>query len=237
MAFLRLTQRVLFAIALCCSLMAADTSDTPASSDWLQSLWNLPVTSWLKPLFPTPGIPQPTGPASTCKVEPLPLVTDPEAVEFEASATPDTIGLVPAMSRALAKFQELVAHVGGTFTLKSAYRPPAYQTHLQQVWSKWMELRNNRDPGCQALRADVQAEFAGHRLIESQKPVTSSDHSRGLAFDATVLMPAAARKTRRAISLDRLAVLAGLIRPDVVRDPVHYKLAIARTSHIALSTE
>jgi hypothetical protein len=76
---------------------------------------------------------------------------DPEAIEFEGNAIPSTSGLVPGMTRALQKFQQLVASVGGTFTLKSAYRPPSYQAHLQQVWYKWMELRNNNDPGMSGI--------------------------------------------------------------------------------------
>jgi hypothetical protein len=209
-------------------VLAAQTADSSTASDWLQSLWNLPITRWLKP---TPPVVAP----SSCKVSPLPPITDPEAQEFEASTTtPHTDGLVPAMSRALARFQRLVASAGGVFTLKSAYRPPAYQAHLQQVWFKWMELRNNRDPGCQLLRADVEEEFKGHHLIESQKPVTSSDHTRGLAFDATVFMPPASSRTRRAVSLDRLAQIAGIMRPDIARDPVHYKLVSGRFSRASL---
>jgi hypothetical protein len=101
-----------------------------------------------------------------------------------------------------------------------------------------MELRNRHDPGCQALRAQVEAEFKGHNLIESQKPVTSSDHTRGLAFDAIVLMPAASPKVKHPLNLDRLAQLAGVMRPDIARDPVHFKLVVRRTSaHAAVSTE
>jgi D-alanyl-D-alanine dipeptidase len=138
------------------------------------------------------------------------------------------------MARALARFRQMVASVGGQFELKSAYRPVAYQAHLQAVWFKWMELRNNREPGCQALRASVGDEFTGHHLLESQKPVTSSDHTRGLAFDATVIVPKMAKLKTRRVSLDRLALMAGIKRPDIFRDPVHFKLVgsvklVART--------
>ena len=236
MFFPRFAKCVLCSLALSCCLVAADSPDAPATSDWADTLWNLPVAHWLTPLFSKPAPPAPTPPAATCKVTPLPPITDPEALEFETSLSPRTNGLVPAMTRALAKFQQLVSSVGGSFVLKSAYRPPAYQAHLQQVWFKWMELRNNRQPGCQELRAEVQAEFKGHHLIETQKPVTGSDHTRGLAFDATVLIPPASRLGKRLASLDRLALLAGIMRPDVVRDPVHFKLVVSRGSH-APSTE
>lgn len=166
-------------------------------------------------------------PASNCSVAPLPEILDAEAVRFENEESPDTGGLLPAMAEALEKFRKLVASAGGTFDLKSAYRPLAYQEHLQQVWFKWMrELRFNRQPGCQALRAQVNEEFTRHKLMPTQMPVTDSDHTRGIAFDAAVLMPRLARLKKRRVSLDRLALLAGLRRPDIRRDPVHFKLVI-----------
>jgi hypothetical protein len=127
------------------------------------------------------------------------------------------------MSRALVRFQKVVQSVGGSLDLKSAYRPPAYQRHLQQVWDKWKQLRNNNVAACQDLRAQVQQEFARHNLLETQRPVTSSDHTRGLAFDAVVVIPASARIKRRKATLDSLARSAGLRRPDIGRDPVHFK--------------
>jgi D-alanyl-D-alanine dipeptidase len=175
-------------------------------------------------------------PASGCNVAPLPEISDPDAVRFETEEGPDTDGLLPAMAQALAKFRRLVASAGGTFDLKSAYRPIAYQEHLQQVWFKWMrELRFNRRPGCQALRAQVEEEFNHHKLMPTQMPVTDSDHTRGMAFDAAITMPRSVRylksKKRRVTvsvgpSVDRLALQAGLRRPDVRHDPVHYKLVL-----------
>ncbi len=172
--------------------------------------------------------------AAVCRVTPLPAIADDEALAFEIGASPDTGDLKPAMAGALEKFQQLVSSVGGTFALKSAYRPLSYQTHLQAVWFKWMlELRNNREPACQTLRAQVGEEFTRHRLLETQKPVTSSDHTRGLAFDATVVMPRVAWLKKRRVSLDRLALLAGIMRPDILRDPIHFKLAIGRRNRSA----
>lgn len=162
-----------------------------------------------------------------CGVTPLPTITDDEALTFEERTSPDTGGLEPAMAGALEKFQQLVSSAGGTFELKSAYRPASYQAHLQAVWFKWMlELRNNREPGCQELRAQIGEEFSRHRLLVKQKPVTSSDHTRGLAFDAAVVLPRVAWLKARRVSLDRLALMAGIRRPDILHDPVHFKLAI-----------
>jgi len=163
-----------------------------------------------------------------CKVAPLSEIDDAEALEFEKdsdSAAVDLQGLMPTMVQALESFRELVNSVGGTFDLKSAYRPAAYQAHLHEVWVKWVkELRNNRTSGCRALREEVGAEFARHQLLVRQQPVTSSDHTLGLAFDAAVAMPRAARLNRRRVTVDKLALLAGVRRPNSRRDPVHFKL-------------
>jgi hypothetical protein len=119
----------------------------------------------------------------------------------------------------------MVTSSGGTFELKSAYRPPAYQAHLHDVWVKWMkELRNNRTAGCQALREEVGAEFRRHQLLARQQPVPASDHELGLAFDAAVAMPRAARLNRKRVTVDKLAALAGVRRPNSRRDPVHFTL-------------
>jgi hypothetical protein len=194
---------------------------------------NLPVVRWFFPPALPPTPPDPPVPALPCGVAALPPITDAEALKFESGESKDVGGLMPAMARALDKFKTLVTSVGGSFELKSAYRPPAYQAHLQQVWFKWMELRNNHDLGCQVLRAQVGEEFTGHHLLETQKPVTLSDHTRGLAFDATVLVPPKAVLARRRVSLDRLALLAGIKRPDILHDPVHFKLwAGARVSTV-----
>lgn len=163
-----------------------------------------------------------------CKVAPLPEIEDPEALAFEnnaGSAAADVEGLMPTTAEALENFKDLVSSVGGTFELKSAYRPPAYQAHLHEVWVKWVkELRNNRTAGCRALREEVGAEFTRHQLLVKQQPVTDSDHALGLAFDAAVAMPHAARLNRKRVTVDKLALLAGVKRPNSRRDPVHFKL-------------
>ena len=205
----------------------------PSSSNWIDILRDLPVVRWFAPSSQASTAEAAPAPAAGfCSVQPLPPVTDANALAFENGSNPqgavDLAGLRPAMAVALERFRHMVMSVGGTFDLKSAYRPEAYQEHLQEVWFKWMELRANRDPGCQVLRASVEDEFARHHLLETQKPVTSSDHTRGLAFDAVVVLPKAARLRRRAVSLNRLTLLAGLTRPDIFHDPVHFKLALAR---------
>jgi hypothetical protein len=161
---------------------------------------------------------------------PLPDITDSEALGFESNvgstAVVDTEGLTAATSRALIRFSQIVVRAGGSITVTSAYRPASYQEHLQTVWDKWMlELRNNQEEGCQALRSEVEQEFARHQLLETQRPVAFSDHTRGIGFDAAVSLP---RLRRVRLSPDTLARRAGLRRPDVVHDPVHFRYIASR---------
>ena len=167
-----------------------------------------------------------------CKIAPLTDIWDPEALAFEENAETapaDIDGLTPDAAQALDTLEEMVASLGGTFELKSAYRPPAYQAHLHEVWVKWVtELRNNRSGGCRALREEVGAEFSRHQLLVKQQPVPVSDHTLGLAFDAAVAMPRAARLNGKRVTVDKLAALAGMKRPTIRRDPVHFKLLPVR---------
>jgi D-alanyl-D-alanine dipeptidase len=123
----------------------------------------------------------------------------------------------------LTKLQTLVDKAGGSVEIKSAYRPPAYQAHLQEVWDKWNDLRDNEQPQCQDLKAQVLQEFSRHHLLVTQRPANQSDHTRGLAFDALVLLPQGPRLRRRKITLDALARMSGVRRVDIRHDPVHFK--------------
>jgi hypothetical protein len=90
---------------------------------------------------------------------------------------------------------------------------------------KWVkELRNNHATGCRALREEVGAEFKRHQLLVRQQPSPASDHALGLAFDAAVALPRGARINRKRVTVDKLASLAGVKRPNSRRDPVHFKL-------------
>jgi hypothetical protein len=213
-------------------LSTAAPAAAPSQNSWLDLLWSLPVFDWFAPQPvqpPAPPVP-PVAALGTCSVAPLPPITDPQAEAFNSGESLDTADLTTGMARALNRFQSVVAKVGGSFELKSAYRPPAYQQHLQQVWDKWMQLRYNQDAACQDLRLQVRQEFARHHLIETQRPVSSSDHTRGLAFDATVVLPPHATIRRRKVTLDLLARFAGLRRPDILHDPVHFKYVGGRTA-------
>lgn len=172
-----------------------------------------------------------------CKVAPLPEIWDSEVLAFEKNAEiapADTAGLMPDAALALDTFKEMVTSLGGTFDLKSAYRPPAYQAHLHEVWMKWVkQLRNNRSSGCRALREEVGGEFARHQLLPRQQPVPASDHALGLAFDAAVAMPRGARLNGKRVTVDKLAAMAGMKRPNSRRDPVHFKLVAERPATVS----
>jgi len=212
----------------------ASAQDPTAS--WFEQFWKLPTLWFFAPaeITPEPDALLLTEPEPLpCSVADVPAIEDPQAQAFEASvgsaAVVYTDGLTPATARALARFENVVTSIGGSIVLTSAYRPSAYQDHLQAVWDKWMfELRNNEEPGCQERKMRVGEEFTRHQLLPAQRPVPFSDHTRGLAFDAAVTLPVRPHRKYRRINLDALARKAGIRRPDIVHDPVHYKLRASR---------
>ncbi len=144
------------------------------------------------------------------------MCRSPAAQELEATLGSglDIDGMAPAAASALQRFQFNVAAIGGFILIKSAYRPAAYQQHLRNVWYKWMgELRDSNDPACQELRAQVEEEFKRHHLIETQHPVTVSDHTRGLAFDATAVGRIDVAVPLVPLLVAELMALLGLVLP------------------------
>src|SRR5581483_721754 len=89
--------------------------------------------------------------AGACAVAPLTEVTDPQALSFEQGNTLDTDNLTSAMQTALSCLLREASRSGGSLTVNSAFRPAAYQQHLREVWDRWNELRNSRDPACATL--------------------------------------------------------------------------------------
>lgn len=152
-----------------------------------------------------------------CSVAPLTEITDADAIAFEKGNQIDTDRLTEKMKTALACFRGKVKDAGGTFTLTSAYRPPAYQAHLKEIWNKWMALKNNSQEACKTIKQKVKAEFSKHGLLPSQEPAAISKHTQGLAIDAKVTLP---KKVYR----DVLADQCGLVRNVPKKDPVHYIL-------------
>ena len=231
--------------SLCASLavsgglaVAQSNQPTPLPEEpvsWLASIWNLPVfrwlsgpeISWLPQVVESNPVEAPEPPA--CSVEPTPTLTDPDALQFEGMVgvgpVVDLDHLTPQTNHAVNRFEQLVSRSGGELKLTSAFRPESYQQHLRDVWFKWMEIRDNEDPACATLKAEVADEFTRHQLLVTQHPVPVSDHTLGIGVDASIEWPATSlRARRRRVSLDRIARLAGMMRPDIRRDPVHFRL-------------
>lgn len=123
-------------------------------------------------------------PVATCPVPPLMRVTDPEAVAHETGKyadLPDMSKLSEATITGAACIERAVNAAGGTATVTSGHRPPAYQTHLRDVWDKWQLLERNTDPACAALRKIVEKEKKRHRM--KFQPGRTSRHSSGTAVD------------------------------------------------------
>jgi hypothetical protein len=223
-----------------CGGLAVAQSDEPvapppAEQTWLESLWNLPVFRWLSSWQTPVDAPQvaiEAAPPPPCWISGLQPIEDQQALAMEDSteglSNLNLDGLTPRTSKALARFENLVQARGGNFVLTSAYRPATYQAHLRDVWYKWVyELKDNNDPACGDLKAQVGEEFTRHGLLLSQHPVPVSDHTLGIGFDAAVTLPTVAigkRRRRVKVSVDRIARLSGVVRPDVRRDPVHFRL-------------
>jgi hypothetical protein len=210
------------------------------TSPWFDGFWTKSILRFFAPPLPvtiSEPVPdladidlldEPVSVSPACAVEPLPILHDAEALAFEAQVGTalivDLEGLTRTTATALERLQHVVARAGGNIALTSAYRPTAYQEHLQAVWDKWItELRRNRTEDCQALRVQVEEEFSRHQLLYTQRPVGASDHTLGIGVDASISLPRLRNKRRR-ISVDRLARQAGFSRPEPRRDPVHFRL-------------
>lgn len=152
-------------------------------------------------------------------------LTDPEALEFENGNTLRLDLLNPAMQTALTCLQNAVRAEGGTFemnstTFTSAYRNPAYQAHLQEVWEGWQQVQRT-GPECQALRDYLSAETMRHRLRNlRQRPATrGGPHTQGNAVDINLNSPGLTQAR-----LIQLADGCNIDRPFEQTDPPHLVL-------------
>jgi len=158
-----------------------------------------------------------------CPVDDLPLITDTEVQLFEDNPDrSDTDRLTPRMGMnagpppgALLCLTSAIRNAGGTFSVGSAYRPPAYNQHLIDVWKKWVdELKGEKRPACASLRTKIQGHFQRHKLLVTQQPVRNSLHTQGEAVDVTISLSKA--------KIDTLANGCDLWRPLPKKDPVHF---------------
>jgi len=151
-----------------------------------------------------------------CSVDDLPPITDPEVQLFEDNPDrSDETRLTPRMKTELACLKTAAA--AGSPKVGSAYRPPAYNQHLIDVWKKWVrELKDNANPACTVLKTKIHEHFQRHGLLESQPPVPGSLHTLGEAVDVTISLPAA--------TIDGFWPGCHLYRKSSLRikDPVHF---------------
>ena len=99
-----------------------------------------------------------------------------------------------------------------TSRIISGYRPPAYQTHLLEVYDKSQLLKNNNDLACADIKAQVEVEFNHHRPF-AHRPGETSRHSTGRAVDISLSSYATA---------DEIAAGCGMSRA-VPNDRVHFE--------------
>ncbi len=151
---------------------------------------------------------------NTCPIPDLPNITDPIVQTFEDDPDhSDTEHLTSRMKTALDCLETAVQNAGGAYSVGSAYRPPAYQAHLQAVWNKWRELKVSDNPDCAARRTSITDHKIRHKL--RRRPVDSSYHSLGEAFDMTISgLPD--------WQVENLSVECHVYIPDPVGDPVHF---------------
>ena len=131
--------------------------------------------------------------------------------------TPDPYGVdiadLTATTQAnLTCLQTSVQQAPGALTVVSGYRPQAYQDHLGQVWSQYQQIGNMNTQACAAVKSNVQAEWNLHHL--SYQPAAVSNHTSGMAFDATWSLP-------QGVSIDALAQACNLSR-CVPGDTYHF---------------
>lgn len=150
-----------------------------------------------------------------CPVPPLTPITDALTLQHEAGEyerSPDLERVSDAVKAGTACILQKVSGLGSRARPTSGFRPPAYQTHLREVWDKWQLLRDDVSGACRDTKAEVQAEWIRHQLI--RQPVLNSKHSRGNAVDIAGVPDSSA---------DAIAAECNMFRPEPVKDRVHFE--------------
>ncbi len=164
----------------------------------------------------TPGV---TVVPGACSIPALSPITDPLAQQMEAMNGNAVIwtNTNPQLQACANKFIRTVG--GGTVT--SAYRPPAYQTHLFEIRDRWCTqgLQSSSDSTCSSLKSAVSAEVAKHFGSSwscGAVAATNSSHSSGTGVDISGVNQAKATPTVLSQSCLSPGGYAG--------DPWHYNL-------------
>lgn len=153
-------------------------------------------------------------PPPPCPVAPLTPITDAVALQHENGpyrGNPDLEHVTAATSTGAACIRQAVAALNGAATVTSGFRPPAYQTHLREVWDKWQLLKNNTTEACRVIKVDVRTHWDFHGMV--RQPGQTSNHSLGTAVDMGGVP---------ADSADTIATQCTMNRP-LADDPVHYQ--------------
>ncbi len=158
----------------------------------------------------------------SCEVSPLTPITDAEALIFEGGKTVDLSKLDSDMTIAHQCVKKAVEAAGGELKVDSAYRPPAYQRHLLEVWNKWVLLNRarNNQPECQDLKKIVENEKLKHKLV-AQPASERGMHTKGKAID----MDATGISTEKFLDI-ATGEECKLYRRMPIKDPVHFERKI-----------
>ena len=125
-------------------------------------------------------------------------VWDPGAAMFEAGAGTmaivDKSGLTEATAGALARLEQLVTSLGGTPGIEIRISSPGLSGASPGSVGQDEGAAPQPPAGLPgAPRGGDSAEFSRHRLLVTQRPVSDSDHTRGVGIDAALILPRGAR--------------------------------------------
>lgn len=164
-----------------------------------------------------PTVAPPPAVVAVCSVSPLtsPPFTDPLAQQMEAMNGNAVIWNNPQLERCANKF---IGLVGGRVT--SAYRPPAYQTHLFEIRDRWCTqgLRSNSNSACSSLKDTVFTEVSNHFGLRWACGAVgaTSRHSSGTGVDISGVDASRVTPT--------ILTQSCLTHPIYQDDTVHYEL-------------
>lgn len=150
---------------------------------------------------------------------------DPDTMTLENNPI-NTARLTPETKNALTCLEDKVKTYKIPFNLTSAFRTEAYQSHLWEIWDRWKTkgLSTNADPGCQARKAKVKAEWDHHGLegLLTSPADDAGKHPQGMALDIS-------RKTtmkqliNAGVNIQELAKECNLSYPFPILDKGHFE--------------
>lgn len=160
-------------------------------------------------------------PTSACPIEPLtPLpskAADPDTYAFEYEGKQVDISRLNAdMKAALVCLTQKTGKAASSY-VSSAWRPPTYQAHFQEVWEKWQLLKKQKGEdrvACKALHDEVKKEIDKHGIGGAARSPADRNgpHPRRVAFDVnTWFIP----------SVDTFSADCKVYRPYKIDDKWH----------------